>query len=162
MGFFGTVMLIRADVDLETLPAVVALGGTLDAAWTGEHGWRFARVYDGKSFLPAGVRAVAEQTGAPFLAAYVVDSDFAIVQCAAPSLPEIQFVLNPACAADYDYPVDPAVQEAAVRYLLDFAGGRGDAARIRAVVEDDLTFAEEAVPRLAAALGAGSVEDPDR
>lgn len=84
MGFFGNSMLIRSDVDVTTLDVVRAADGYPDGGWSGAGGWRFARVHQAKPLSGEDVRAVAEEVRAPFLAAYVVDSDFAEVWCAAP------------------------------------------------------------------------------
>jgi hypothetical protein len=92
--------------------------------------------------------------GAPFLAAFVVDSDFAEVRCAAPGLPDLRFVLKPLHAADYDCPVDPQAQETAVPYLLRWAGEGADEAVLRAALQGSLTFAEDSVLHLAAGIGA--------
>jgi hypothetical protein len=154
MGFFGNSMLIRADVDVTTLDIVRAAGGTPDGGWTGRAAWRFARVHRGEPMTDDEVRAVAEQVSAPFLAAYVVDSDFAEVRCAAPDQAGLRFVLHPELASAYDYPVDPQAQEAAVPYLLHWAGEGADEAMLRAAVHGSLTFAEDSVLRLAAGIGA--------
>jgi len=147
-------MLIRSDVDVTELDIVRAAGGTPEGGWAGEAGWRFARLHGGRPLTAAQVRAVAEQAGAPFLAAYVVDSDFADVRCAAPGLSDLRFALHPMMAVDYEYPVDPEAQDAAVPYLLRWAGDGADEVLLRAAVTGSLTFAEDSVLRLAAAVGA--------
>lgn len=116
------------------------------------------------------VRAVAERVGAAFLSAFIVDSDFAEVLCAAPGQATFDFVLHSEIAAGYEYPVDPEAQEAAVPRLLRWAGGDADETILRAAVDGCLTFAEDSVMRLAAGIGAippadladwtfGSIED---
>jgi hypothetical protein len=154
VGFFGNSMLIRADVDVTALDIVRDAGGTRDGGWVGQAGWRFARVHGGKPLTANHVRAVADQVNAPFLAAYVVDSDFAEVRCAAPGMSVLRFVLQPLYAADYECPVDSQAQEAAVPYLQRWAGESADEALLRAAVQGSLTFAEDSVLRLAAAIGA--------
>jgi hypothetical protein len=169
VGFFGNSMLIRADVDVTTLDVVRSAGGDPDGGWS-SGGWRFARVHRAQPLTGAEVGAVAEQVGAAFLAAYIVDSDFADVWCAAPGQDEFGFVLHPHLAAAYECPVDPQAQEAAVPRLLRWAGEGADENLLRAAVEGSLTFAEDSVLRLAAGIGAipaadladymfGSIED---
>ncbi len=152
-------MLIRADVDVTALDIVRDAGGTPDGGWVGKDGWRFARVHRGDPLTAEHVRAVADQVNAPFLAAYVVDSDFVEVRCAAPGMSVLRFVLQPLYAADYDCPVDSHAQEAAVPYLLRWAGEGADEALLRAAVQGCLRFAEDSVVRLAAAIGAITASD---
>jgi hypothetical protein len=159
VGFFGNSMLVRADVDVTALDVIRDAGGEPDGGWVGRAGWRFARVHRGKPLTAVQVRAVADQLGAPFLAAYVVDSDFAEVRCAAPGMSVLRFVLQPLYAADYECPVDSQAQETAVPYLLRWAGEGADEALLRATVQGSLTFAEDSVVRLAAAIGAIAPSD---
>jgi hypothetical protein len=154
MGFFGNSMLIRADVDVITIDIVRAAGGHPDGGWSGSGGWRFARVHRAEPLSGEEVRAVAEEVSAPFLAAYVVASDFAEVWCAAPGQPVFRFVLHPRRAADYDCPVDSQEQHDAVPRLLRWAGQGADEDLLRAAVHGGLLFAEDSVLRLAAAAGA--------
>jgi hypothetical protein len=159
MGFSGNLMLIRADVDVTTLDIIRTADCLPTGGWTGSAGWRFVRAHCDRPLTSDEVRTIAEQVSAPFLAAFVVDSDFAEVRCAAPRQPGLRFVLHPHLAADYECPVDPEAQQAAVPYLLRWAGEGADETLLRAAVQGNLQFAEDSVLHLAAGIGAIPASD---
>jgi hypothetical protein len=154
MGFFGVTMLVAGDVNPATLPAVRALGGEPDWATAGTGHWQLSRIHGADCPDPDQVRAATEQAGAAFMCAYILDSDFAAVQCCRPGDEVTSFVLHATSARGYDYPVSDAEQEAAVGYLLDWAGAGADEHEVRRALSGRMVSAEDSVLRLAAALGA--------
>jgi hypothetical protein len=153
VGFWGLKILARTDRDLSALSASSDLGGEFDQDDTLANGWRIATVHraDGGDDVLA---AFVAEVHAPVLIAEVADSDFAAVGFASPGRSIAHFVLNPRGARGYDYPVDPAEQDAASAALVDWAGEPADLAEVAKAIDGNMVYAEDSFIRLAGALGA--------
>lgn len=96
MGFWGLFLLAHTDTPLAELPAVDAVDATCRDHELGG-GWRLGQIHepDG-TYDPADLaHDTVRDTGAPALALYVVDSDYAQASCDSPDEVRHTFLLNP-------------------------------------------------------------------
>lgn len=158
MGFTGSFFVARSGLPLLELPAVVVAGGD-PYAWWRDGEWQMLQVW------PMGDpgNSIVEDTGAPVLAAHVVDGDFAAVEAASPSGLSWKCALRPEAARGYDFPEewigDPReVTELAAAWARE-AGRQPDPEAVFAALVAEAGPAEALVPTLLCALGFGFTEE---
>ncbi|WP_431677132.1 hypothetical protein [Kitasatospora sp. KL5] len=153
MGFTGNLTVARSRTPLAESAAVRA-SGALPEQSAQAGAWQFLAT-SGEDVRAA---ALAAETAGPVVSAFVLDSDFAVVEAFDADGPTWTCVLSPETALDYDCPQDwiGAPAETA-RTAADWAAAHGltaDHAALAAVfaAESD-PFAEDLVLELLAALG---------
>ncbi|RKE16812.1 hypothetical protein BX266_0050 [Streptomyces sp. TLI_171] len=107
--------------------------------------------------------SIVEDTGAPVLAAHVMDGDFAAVQAASPGGLSWRCALSPEMAREYEFPEewigDPReVAEVAVAWAME-AGCQPDPDAVLAALVSEAKPADALVPVLMCALGFGFTEE---
>ncbi|HEX6349025.1 MAG TPA: hypothetical protein VF160_06500 [Candidatus Dormibacteraeota bacterium] len=106
MGYWGHLVVARSTRPLSVLREVTAFGTPQDERPI-DHDWRLLRVAGSSPSLRAAVAPLVAATGAPVLAAYVLDSDCAVVEGQTHIGMRWTGVLNRQIAArDYQAPVD--------------------------------------------------------
>ncbi|WP_432839146.1 hypothetical protein [Dactylosporangium sp. CA-092794] len=151
MGFFGFVVAART-ADPDGLDA--GLGPAFNTDDLGD-GWQVFQA-EGNGAAARLARAVAQRTGAPALAAYVLDSDCAILAAAAAG-ETWQVAVRPEVLEDYGPPDEddllsgPEAVEALVAWA-QAAGFDPDPAAVEEALDSDETFAEFAVAEVARTL----------
>ncbi len=157
MGFTGSFFVARSGRPLLELPTVVAVGSD-PYAWWRDGQWQMLQVW------PMGDpgSSIMEDTGAPVLAAHVVDGDFAAVEAASSAGPGWRCALRPDAAREYGLPEerigDPRdVAELAAAWAKE-AGRRPDAQALFATLATETGPADTLVPTLLRALGFGFTE----
>jgi hypothetical protein len=136
VGFFGLLFLARAEGELAggllaDLPAVKALSDRCREAGYPD-GWRLGQVeYDEDFFDPELLSAaLVGHTGAPALAMYVYNSEFATVSIDSPLGIQHWFYLDPKTAMEAlsdpdDEPLEPPTDAETVDLLLRWAAEAG-------------------------------------
>ncbi|MER5641105.1 hypothetical protein ABT095_29665 [Kitasatospora sp. NPDC002227] len=152
MGFTGSFFVARSARPLVELPAVVAADGE-PYAWWRDGEWQMLQVW------PMGDPgdSIVRDTGAPVLAAHVMDGDFAAVEARSPGGMSWKCALRPQSAREYDFPEewigDPReVAEVAAAWARE-AGRKPDPEAVVGVLTSDTWPAEGLVPTLLCALG---------
>jgi hypothetical protein len=148
MGYTGRIVVARSGQRLtETLDAAVLdekdLGG----------GWQSLQL-DGD--LRSATQVLVDQTGAPALSAFVVDSDLADVSGQTPSGVRWRTYLHENAALQLGAPPLTTSPDEVVRQALAWSAEAGLTASegaLRAALQAHNTFAEETLDELLAALG---------
>lgn len=157
MGFWGVELMTRAEFDPAGSDEVKSWGGVEDWRYEGHNGWQIVRIHRAGAPTAAQVQAASREIGGPLLAAYLIDSDCAMVICTEPEGDLFEFYVHPEAAVQgYGAPRRDAAQEAAPQRLVRWAGeGAGaDLAEVRAALATKFVFVDDAMIQLAAALGA--------
>jgi hypothetical protein len=149
MGFWGYVAAART-------PDPAALGVAIGAVLSDDDlggGWRLFQA-EGKGDPGRLARSIAERTGAPALAAFVLDSDCAILAAATGPGEARQIAVNPQLLEDYGPPedeelLDGAEAVAALVAWAEAAGFEPDPDAVAAALDADETFVEEKLTALA-------------
>jgi hypothetical protein len=162
VGYWGHMIATRGRQDQEHIAALDAFGEHQRTIAENHHGWLVSQVYGGEPDLASAVAAVAAQTQAPAVGAYIVDSDCAIVEAATPGGARWSAALNPERAAEYGAPT--ATPEAATTAAGTWAQAAQlphDDDLIRHVLTSEETFAEDQFLALLSAIPAATGEaDP--
>jgi hypothetical protein len=151
MGYSGRIVVARTDgrlAEAEALTGVAVLNET-----TYRHGWQSVQL-DGDPRV--ATRTLVEQTQAPALSAYILDSDLADVSALAPSGLAWRTYLHEDAALELGAPELDTPRDEVVRRALAWSAEAGLAASQAALVaalDAHNTFAEETFEELLAALG---------
>jgi hypothetical protein len=171
MGFRGTFVIHRGEQPLrEWLPGDIGDDGGRD-----HEGWRVTRVDAGLEDLPAGfLTGLRDRTGAPVLAADVLDSSAALVEGVGVRTPAWRVWLKPDSAMGYLMPPvtspDPDLEgevtaararlvagavaaPAAIAWASEAGWEPGSPDRVVAALEDDDVFVEDVFFELLEVLG---------
>ncbi|PBC70997.1 hypothetical protein BX265_5562 [Streptomyces sp. TLI_235] len=153
MGFTGNLTVARLDAPLDGTAAVRAAGARPDRSAAAD-GWQFLVTAGGD----LATSALARETAGPLLSAFVLDSDFAVVEAFDGGRPAWTCVLSPETALDHDCPQDwlgdPAeTADTAADWAAAFglAPDRGALAALLAAESDP--FAEDLVSAFLTSLG---------
>ncbi|WP_030439658.1 hypothetical protein [Actinoplanes subtropicus] len=143
MGYWGHLIATGSSQELVGTAMLSAFGDQQTVA-EGPPGWHVYHVAGAEPDLTAAVRALAAGTGAPAIAAYVLDSDCAIVRAATPDGARWSAVLNPERAEEYGAPGSSpdAVLAQAVTWARAAQLDHDDDL-IRRAVTTEATFAED-------------------
>jgi hypothetical protein len=152
MGYWGHLIATGSSQDLLGTPALASFGDE-QAAAEGSPGWQVYQVFGAEPDLTGAARALASETGAPAIVAYVLDSDCAVVRAAAPDGALWAAVVNSQRAEEYGAPVS-APDEALARAVTwaEAAHVNHDDDLIRSALVTDSTFAEDQFLALLAAF----------
>ncbi|WP_155123704.1 MULTISPECIES: hypothetical protein [unclassified Actinoplanes] len=155
MGYWGYIVAIRRPQDQERSVALDAFGEHQQAVADDHHGWLVRQVFGAEPDLARAVAAVATHTQAPVVGAYILDSDCAVVEAAAPGGARWSAVLNPNRAAEYGAPaVAPETAVTAAATWARAAQLPYDGDLIRQVLASEETFAEDQFLALLSAMPA--------
>jgi hypothetical protein len=159
VGFWGHVIATGSSQDLLG-SAMLGTFGDQQTVVEGRPGWQVYHVDGAEPDLTAAVQALAAGTGAPAIAAYVLDSDCAIVRAATPDGVRWSAVLNPERAAEYGAPASSPddVLARAVTWAQAARLDHNDDL-LRQSVTSESTFAEDQVLALLEAF-TPSTTDP--
>ena len=129
-----------------------------------ENGWRLHRRDGDGGDLRGAIVALSQASGQPALVAYVIDSDCAQVEAAAPNGATWSAMLNPEVAVEsYEAP-EPPDPEVVIEAASAWAGEAElslDRAQLRSVLTAEFEFAEEAFAALLAGLGIHGLPEPE-
>ncbi|MEU8954084.1 hypothetical protein AB0C93_07255 [Streptomyces sp. NPDC048518] len=102
MGYWGYYVVGKSEQPLAELSAVAAVRGELSLLDRRSDGWQVWEVPGGEGARDVGnMNALAEETGAPALFGYVMDSDCVVVEAAAPESGAWTTCLDRAAMAGY-------------------------------------------------------------
>jgi hypothetical protein len=157
LGYWGHLVVARSALPLSEAPAVVVFGTDRSGPRTFEQGWQLLEVTGATPPRAPAVATLAAVTGHPALGAYVLDSDCAVVEAAAPSGLRWSATLNPEVAIEsYDMPVGENDPDLALSGALAWSAEAG-LVPSEPVLRDALTgssaFAEDLFATLLAGLG---------
>ncbi|GAB2624922.1 hypothetical protein Aab01nite_18850 [Paractinoplanes abujensis] len=147
MGFSGRILVARISEPYQ--------GGDVAVLWEDEraHGWRWVQL-DGD--VPGALEEVVAASGAPAIAAYVLDSDVADVEALTPSGRRFHTYLHPRTAAQFGAPALSQSPDEVLAAALGWSAEAGlvaEPAAVRAALEAHSVQAEDTLAGLIEALG---------
>jgi hypothetical protein len=143
VGYWGHLIATGSSQELMGTAMLGAFGDQQTVA-EGRPGWHVYHVAGAEPDLAAAVQALATGTGAPAVAAYVLDSDCAVVRAATPDGARWSAVLNPERAEEYGAPA--ASPEDVLARAVTWARAAHldhDHDLVRRAVTSEATFAED-------------------
>lgn len=157
MGYWGHMIATRAPQDQQHITALDAFGDHQQTVAENHHGWLVSQVCGAEPDLSSAIAAVAAQTHAPAIVAYILDSDCAIVKAATPAGARWSAVLNPERAAEYGAPAAaPAATTTTAATWAQTAQLAHNDNLIRRALTTEETFAEDQLLALLTAMPAAT------
>jgi hypothetical protein len=158
VGFWGHLVAAKPGTPIDTPTWLTDSGlGQATDQQTLAGGWQVFHTAGQGENLAAGARHAAAATAAPVIAAFVLDSDCAILVAAGTDGQVVQAVLNAEIAVDsYEMPEPELEPDEVADQLATWARGQGlhpDIEQLRQTLTDTAVIVEDAFTDLLAGLG---------